>query len=234
MLNIIEYDIPDDEGGPNNYYIVLESISSNTSKVIHVVSMRTISRLVIGRGHEAHVRVTDISVSRMHAFLLKSNAGYYYLTDNNSKFGTLSLVKTPLEIEEDSRTTLQIGRTIFDLELSGQRRSHFCDCFGHKKPPKKTKEERSNDKLISIDGVNLYPHCFSSLEYLQQMSKRRMSGMRRLTRVSTKLGIKDVKPEASANAQLSPHGTVHIPTGQNQEEDEVVDQVHSPSPQHRL
>lgn len=68
--------------------------------------MRNISKLIIGRGHEAHVRVTDISVSRMHAFLLKSNSGYYYLTDNNSKFGTLSLVKTPLVVTEDTRTTL--------------------------------------------------------------------------------------------------------------------------------
>ena len=41
MLNIIEYDTPQPMyDGEEVYYIVLESISSNTSKVIHVVNMR--------------------------------------------------------------------------------------------------------------------------------------------------------------------------------------------------
>jgi pSer/pThr/pTyr-binding forkhead associated (FHA) protein len=56
-------------------------------------------KLYIGRGHDAHVRVTDISVSRLHAFLIKSAQGFYYLVDNESKFGTLALIKTPLEIK---------------------------------------------------------------------------------------------------------------------------------------
>ena len=104
LLNIIEYNVPDfDE---ESYYIVLESISSNTSKVVHVISMTNINRLIIGRGHEAHVRVTDISVSRMHAELIKSPQGFYYLTDNNSKFGTLALVQYPFEIMPNERTTL--------------------------------------------------------------------------------------------------------------------------------
>ena len=90
MLNIIEYETPEPEYEDDpNYYIVLESISSNTSKVIHVVNMESIVKLYIGRGHDAHVRVTDISVSRVHAILIKSTQGYYMLQDNDSKFGTL-------------------------------------------------------------------------------------------------------------------------------------------------
>ena len=72
MLNIIDYDTPQSEYGEDVYYIVLESISSNTSKVIHVVNMQHTVKLYIGRGHDAHVRVTDISVSRLHAVLIKS------------------------------------------------------------------------------------------------------------------------------------------------------------------
>ncbi len=112
MLNIIEYDTPqpfyDEDTGITHeaYYLVLESISSNTSKVIHVVNMEDTQQLYIGRGHDAHVRVTDISVSRLHATLVKSAQGYYFLTDNDSKFGTLSLVKTPLELPQGSNTTL--------------------------------------------------------------------------------------------------------------------------------
>ena len=75
---------------------MLESISSNTSKVIHVINMTNTVKLYIGRGHDAHVRVTDISVSRLHAVLIKSVEGFYYLTDNDSKFGTLALVRTPI------------------------------------------------------------------------------------------------------------------------------------------
>jgi hypothetical protein len=92
LLNIIEYDLPNN----SQYYIVLESISTNTSKVIHVVNMTQVQKLVIGRGHEAHVRVTDISVSRLHAVLIKSDDGYYYLVDNRSKFGTLALILNPI------------------------------------------------------------------------------------------------------------------------------------------
>ena len=53
MLNIIEYDTPQAEPGHDIYYIVLESISSNTSKVIHVINMQNMVKLFIGRGHEA-------------------------------------------------------------------------------------------------------------------------------------------------------------------------------------
>jgi hypothetical protein len=99
MLNIIEYDTPIQEYEDEPcYYIVLESISSNTSKVIHVVDMTNTNKLYIGRGHDAHVRVTDISVSRVHAILTKTPSGHYALQDNDSKFGTLSLCSRPIEL----------------------------------------------------------------------------------------------------------------------------------------
>ena len=68
--------------------------------------MTSTVKLYIGRGHDAHVRVTDISVSRLHAVLLKSVEGFYYLTDNDSKFGTLALVRTPLQLLPDQKTQL--------------------------------------------------------------------------------------------------------------------------------
>lgn len=113
MLNIIEYEIPERSAN----YIVLESISSNTSKVIHVVNMHNTCKLFIGRGHEAHVRVTDISVSRLHAVIIKSTLGYYYLSDNDSKFGTLALVRSPLMMKPNMKTQLQIGRSLLTVEI---------------------------------------------------------------------------------------------------------------------
>jgi pSer/pThr/pTyr-binding forkhead associated (FHA) protein len=47
----------------------------------------------LGRGHDIDVRVTDISVSRCHAVIKKSNKGFYFIKDNESKFGTLLLVR---------------------------------------------------------------------------------------------------------------------------------------------
>lgn len=137
MLNIIEYDTPQPYDGEEVYYIVLESISSNTSKVIHVLNMEDTTQLHIGRGHDAQVRVTDISVSRLHATLIKSTQGYYFLTDNDSKFGTLSLIKTPLELAQGTQTSLQIGRSIFDIEVKSMNNFtlNSCLCFGSK--PKK-------------------------------------------------------------------------------------------------
>jgi pSer/pThr/pTyr-binding forkhead associated (FHA) protein len=104
MLNIIEYDLPKPRSNEAPEYIVLESISSNSSKVIHVINMAEASSLneagkvFLGRGHDATIRVTDISVSRMHAYLQRAKDGFFYLVDNDSKFGTLALVRTPLLI----------------------------------------------------------------------------------------------------------------------------------------
>lgn len=43
----------------------------------------------VGRGHDADIRVTDISVSRFHAKINMSEAGEFFVEDNRSKFGTL-------------------------------------------------------------------------------------------------------------------------------------------------
>jgi pSer/pThr/pTyr-binding forkhead associated (FHA) protein len=45
----------------------------------------------LGRGHASDIRISDISVSRLHAYIKYEN-NKYILTDNNSKFGTLVLL----------------------------------------------------------------------------------------------------------------------------------------------
>jgi len=61
-----------------------------------VINLSFIHEIKLGRGHDADVRVTDISVSRLHAFIKRATNGFFYLEDNNSKFGTLALIKSPL------------------------------------------------------------------------------------------------------------------------------------------
>jgi pSer/pThr/pTyr-binding forkhead associated (FHA) protein len=93
---VIQFDLPSNSEMATANYIVFESVSSNTSKVIHVVDFTHTEEIKLGRGHDADIRVTDISVSRFHALLKKTNKGYFYLEDNHSKFGTLALVRNPI------------------------------------------------------------------------------------------------------------------------------------------
>jgi pSer/pThr/pTyr-binding forkhead associated (FHA) protein len=63
--------------------------------------MASRSMIKVGRGHDCQVRVTDISVSRLHAFFRKSSEGFFLLEDNASKFGTLIQVRKPYFLIRD-------------------------------------------------------------------------------------------------------------------------------------
>jgi hypothetical protein len=70
-------------------------------------------KLKLGRGHDCDILLSDISVSRIHCYLLadKMNKNLF-LIDNDSKFGTLVLIQAPLiKIEELLPLDIQIGRT---------------------------------------------------------------------------------------------------------------------------
>jgi len=70
--------------------------------MIHIMSVPdqegAKSEFKIGRGHESEVRINDISVSRCHA-MIKYNAGEgFFIEDNQSKFGTIVLLKDKLQL----------------------------------------------------------------------------------------------------------------------------------------
>jgi len=56
---------------------------------MHVINFNTIETIKFGRGHDTDVRIHDISVSRLHAYIKKDELGRFYIEDNASKFGTL-------------------------------------------------------------------------------------------------------------------------------------------------
>lgn len=64
------------------------------------------------------MRVSDISVSRCHAILKydSSDCGYY-LEDNLSKFGTLVLAKSAIELDLDCTKAVQIGRSVISFTV---------------------------------------------------------------------------------------------------------------------
>jgi hypothetical protein len=95
-LHVVKYDKPTFLDNQEPHYLILESITHVSSKVIHVVNMLATETVKIGRGHDVDVRITDISVSRLHAVIKRSEKGYFYLQDNKSKFGTLALTRNPI------------------------------------------------------------------------------------------------------------------------------------------
>lgn len=69
-LELLEYD------KPKSHYYVLESVTAQNLKIIHVVTKHLVS---VGRGLENEIRITDISVSRDHALLRWSRDGNIYI-----------------------------------------------------------------------------------------------------------------------------------------------------------
>ena len=84
--------------------------------------------LKLGRGHEADVRISDISVSRLHA-QVKCLPDGYFLEDNHAKFGTLMFHPEPITLEADKLRIFQVGRTKINLTLSsvvlGEQEENF-------------------------------------------------------------------------------------------------------------
>lgn len=70
----------------------------------------------LGRGHEADLRINDISVSRCHAFI-KFKKNKFLLEDNMSKFGTLVLVRDKIPIIPQYNKAMQIGRTVVNFSI---------------------------------------------------------------------------------------------------------------------
>ena len=100
-------------------YLTLESLTldKQKNKFIYVISLEKSRKIKVGRGHESNVLLSDISVSRIHCYMVVENKSVF-LEDNDSKFGTLVLVQTPsIKIVDDLPLYIQIGRTYFSCKV---------------------------------------------------------------------------------------------------------------------
>ena len=112
-FNLVKYEKPQGD------YMVLESLSQekNTSRIIHIIrpsATKTVFKL--GRGHESDLRINDISVSRCHT-KIKFERGKFLLEDNQSKFGTLVLVKQRTPLLPGYNKAVQVGRTVINFSV---------------------------------------------------------------------------------------------------------------------
>ena len=136
---------------PNNCdYIILESLNQMKHdcnvKSIHMIILND-DDIIIGRGHFCDIRINDISVSRNHSCLKYDyESGKLMLKDSGSKFGTLVLIKKPLEIKKN-KICLQIGRTYVEASL--------IDIQEYER----LKNEKKR-KIKNIEKFNLEKDCF--------------------------------------------------------------------------
>lgn len=138
---------------PEPPYVILESnikvpVSANSStgstsgytfqKGLHIMSLsKGRSSVVVGRGHEADVRINDISVSRFHGvirFLQSTSANgarksQIVIEDRGSKFGSLIAVKGPIPLDLGVPMSIQSGRTITTITVKKPNLFSNLLCF---------------------------------------------------------------------------------------------------------
>ncbi|KRX04576.1 SMAD/FHA domain [Pseudocohnilembus persalinus] len=107
---------------PDCPYLLLEVVTKDKKihKNLFLIQAHNNQQLEtkLGRGHECDVRISDISVSRKHAFI-KFKDGNFVITDNNSKFGTLIKMKTPIPVTQD-KVAIQVGRTVITFVIKSE------------------------------------------------------------------------------------------------------------------
>ena len=91
---------------PTSEYMVMESVKSAPAKVIHVFFLQKTNEFRIGRSVDTDMKIADISVSRLHAYI-QIKDGKMFIEDNGSKFGTLVKIRDPTEMVEGGNSQLK-------------------------------------------------------------------------------------------------------------------------------
>ena len=114
-------------------YLLIETITydKNQNKYLYSVSLdQHDDCITIGRGHDCNLLLTDISVSRWHCYInIDKKTKQLTIKDNNSKFGTLILVKNKImNLCLELKLCIQVGRTY--LEILMKEPPSFFSCCG--------------------------------------------------------------------------------------------------------
>lgn len=118
IFDLIEIETPIDCN-----YMILESLDykQNESyiKSIHIIKFikKNGEPFKIGRDNDNDIQDTDISISRHHAIIRFNDIDGKIIIQNwNSKYGTLILVRKPINIL-DKKIYLQVGKTYIEGSL---------------------------------------------------------------------------------------------------------------------
>lgn len=103
---------------PDSNYLILESMlkESDGTTCLYVIDMKNKDMLKLGRGNDCDVRISDISVSRSHS-ILRYYDDDFYLTDIQSKFGTLVDIYDIISVIYKCPLGIQIGKVFMQFTL---------------------------------------------------------------------------------------------------------------------
>ena len=134
---------------PDFPYIIFEKQTNEDNTILRTNSLSLIvptdaNPIKLGRGHQCDLRISDISVSRVHAFLKFEN-NRFLIYDNDSKFGTLVQLNSPYPVKRD-KAAIQIGRTVFTFVLKYSKTG--SKVYGKKPEERKTLPDSTKTKKM--------------------------------------------------------------------------------------
>ena len=133
-------------------YIILDTIAyeNKSQAFLYIAKFDKNNILTIGRGLEMNLIMNDLTISRSHCQLEIKENGDVYLTDNNSKFGTLVLVQAKeLEIFRGQTLSVQAGRSYFDINCANSE--SFFSCCTADEVTMDTTYEKINYKAVKFE-----------------------------------------------------------------------------------
>lgn len=139
-------------------YLSMESLSMDRYKnhFIYVISLDRREKIKVGRGHNANILLSDVSVSRVHC-ILNVERKCVFLEDNNSKFSTLVLVQTPqINLVNNLPLYIQIGNSFIDISIQMPFKfGNCCNCGVDEKQNNnyyhlQNKKEIDEKKIITV------------------------------------------------------------------------------------
>ena len=135
-------------------YFEILTLDKDGRRNIYIINLEKNMILKMGRGHESHLTINDISVSRVHSLLIIENKKIF-LVDNNSKFATLILVQNPvLKLIEDLPLHIQIGRTYLECKI--KRNFSLFFCCGISEKPDSNYYFQQNEEQIQPNLLNMF------------------------------------------------------------------------------
>lgn len=141
---LINLQLPEDDD-----YIILETVSEEKKEVkfLYIIHMPPKTILLMGRSADCDIRMTDISISRVHAYL-ENKDGQFYIKDNNSKFGSLIKLQADILVLPGKDLSIQFNDCIVNISLV----SDFCSSLCRKPINFKCIYEDYNDYLSKISN----------------------------------------------------------------------------------
>ena len=139
---------------PNCPYLIMQSTSRDkkdkkSGKAVYVMQFQGDEPIKMvffttqqqGRGHQCDIRISDISVSRLHAYI-KYEDGNFVIVDNNSKFGTLVKLSKPFKIEQEKRNMNFVVHSLRKNNDAASLVSHIATGQGRRINEKKKKKQK--------------------------------------------------------------------------------------------